>query len=605
MGLSTSKEASARPNRGSSDPGNRVLQPDARRPDNFFRADRILREELARRCSAPGLEWMSPRLDRLGVELATRMDALSLDAERYPPQLELRDLYGERQDRIVFHPAYEELKRIAVDSGMFRVKWAPEPRARFAGERHRLGFAAGALYAMGEAGLYCPLCMTDGVARILDRHAAPEDRERLLPRIATDAAEQLATGAMFLTEKAGGSDVGANRCWAEPVPEAQCPDPGPWNRLYGEKWFCSNASAEIVLALARSEADRPGTRGLGLYLIEPALPDGRPNPRHYLRLKDKLGVRSMASAEIELDGVWGKRIGAPDRGFAIMTEMINLSRLYNAVTAVSIARRAIVEAWMHLRHRVVFGRPALDHALVRERLAALGSRWLGEHYLLWHTIQCLDEADAASGTVQQAAAARLRLLTPMVKRSTAEFAVYATRECMELMGGIGYIEQGTLPKLHRDALVLPIWEGAGNIMLLDMLRALRSSDAADAILAEFGKHPDDARSLEEALAPLHSAFESEAADVSEEPASAQEPSPEALEWSSRPALEALTHRLQGILIRDAASASTRPVPWANTAAEWHAAQDRAALLSGAAALRAQAAFRPDVAALEGLMGWAF
>lgn len=591
------------------DPGNRVLDAGPDRPGNFFRADRILRVELARRCSNAGLSWMVPRLDRLGVELATRMDRLSLDADQHGPRLETRDLYGERQDRIAFHPAYAELKRIAVDSGMFRVKWAPEPRARFAGERHRLGFAAGALYAMGEAGLYCPLCMTDGVARILDRHAAPEDRDRLLPRIATDRADALATGAMFLTEKAGGSDVGANRCVAEPADAGQAPGAGPWSRLYGEKWFCSNASAEIVLALARSEAGLPGTRGLGIYLVEPELPDGRPNPRRYLRLKEKLGVRSMASAEIDLDGVWGKRLGDPDQGFAIMTDMINLSRLYNAVTAVAIARRAIVEAWMHLRRRTVFGKPAVEHALVRERLAALASRWLGEHYLVWHTIQTLDEADAgaAGGAVAQSAgkdgagaaqaAARLRLLTPMVKRSSAAFSVYATRECMELMGGLGYIEHGIMPKLHRDALVLPIWEGAGNIMLLDMLRALRKSDAAEAVVDAFGRNPEDRAALEAALAPLAKARK----DV------AVGDSPEALEWTSRPAFEALTRAVQRALIREAA-AQTSPAdvpegaPWAAEAGRWydvHAAD--ASGLEGA--LERKAAYRPDLSVLEHLLGW--
>jgi acyl-CoA dehydrogenase len=318
---------------GAGDPGNRVLEPGAPRSGNFFRSDRILRAELARRCTAAGLDWMAPRLDRLGLEGATCMDDLSRTADREGPRLESRDLYGERRERLVFHPAYDELKRIAVASGMFAVKWAPGARARFSREAHRLGFAAGQLYAMGEAGLYCPLCMTDGVARILDRHADPADRERLLPRVATADPEALATGAMFLTEKAGGSDVGANRCVAVPARPGEAPGPGDWARLHGEKWFCSNAGAEIVLALARSEAGLPGTRGLGLYLIEPALPDGRPNPRRYLRLKEKLGVRSMASAEIELDGVWGKRLGGPAEGFALMAEMINLSRLYNAVTA--------------------------------------------------------------------------------------------------------------------------------------------------------------------------------------------------------------------------------------------------------------------------------
>jgi acyl-CoA dehydrogenase len=552
---------------GAGDPGNRVLEPGAPRSGNFFRSDRILRAELARRCTAAGLDWMAPRLDRLGLEGATRMDDLSRTADREGPRLESRDLYGERRERLVFHPAYDELKRIAVASGMFAVKWAPGARARFSREAHRLGFAAGQLYAMGEAGLYCPLCMTDGVARILDRHADPADRERLLPRVATADPEALATGAMFLTEKAGGSDVGANRCVAVPARPGEAPGPGDWARLHGEKWFCSNAGAEIVLALARSEAGLPGTRGLGLYLIEPALPDGRPNPRRYLRLKEKLGVRSMASAEIELDGVWGKRLGGPAEGFALMAEMINLSRLYNAVTAVALARRAIVEAYTHLSARRVFGRQALEHALVRERLAHLGQRWLAEFLLVWEAIEALDRADAGDAT----AARLVRLLTPMVKRSSAEFAVYATREAMELMGGLGYIEDGVLPKLHRDALVLPIWEGAGNIMLLDMLRALDKADAGPVLLEAWAGRwtageRERATALLDALAGEHDRDRREAL--------------------SRPALEELTALAATGLVAEAAGAGH---------GSWAAV---------ALGLRREAPDGvPEVAAVEDLLGW--
>ena len=196
---------------------------------------------------------MEPRWHILGEALAGRMDALSLTADRNHPMLRSRNLYGQSIDELDFHPAYDELKSIAVHSGMFQVKWKPEWRKRFHGELHRLGFSAGLLYAMGEGGLYCPLCMTDGVARILDRFATPQDRERLLPHIWTDNPEMLFTGAMFLTEKSGGSDVGANRVRAVATrPEGiTASDDSAWYQLFGEKWFCSNAGAEIALALAR------------------------------------------------------------------------------------------------------------------------------------------------------------------------------------------------------------------------------------------------------------------------------------------------------------------------------------------------------------------
>lgn len=450
-----------------------VLSQQYRPSDNFYESDRIFRHYLSRRLSSEGAQFMEERLQRLGALAAGEMNALSLDADKQGPRLVKRNWLGETIDAVRFHPAYDTLKRIAVESGMFYVKWDPELRRRFQAERHRLGFSAGFLYAMSESGLYCPLCMTDGAARLIDRYADPADRERLLPHIATRQAEGLYTGAMFLTEKAGGSDVGANRVSAVPAE-------GDYYRLNGEKWFCSNASAEIIFALARTDPKVEGTRGLSIFLIEPTLPDGRRNPMNVVRLKEKLGVRSMASAEIILTDTLGKRVGAEGQGFKIMTDMINLSRLYNAVAAIAGARRALVEAYQFLKFRITFGRPALEHALIREKLTELGALHLANFYLTWRTIEALDEADNGDERERHL----VRLLTPMTKKFTAETGVYLIRESMELMGGIGYIEDGVVPKILRDALVLPIWEGAGNIMVLDMLRASAKSQGLQVLREE-------------------------------------------------------------------------------------------------------------------------
>ncbi len=452
---------------------NQVLSGDYRPSTNFYRSDRILQHLLWRLLSQEGLSFLQDYLHFTGEQAAGPMNALSLAADKNGPTLVKRNWLGEDIDEIHFHPAYEALTRIAVDSGMFYVKWAPELRQRFGEERHRMGFGPGFLYAMSESGLYCPLCMTDGAARLIDRYCTDSDRERLLPRIYTQDHRQLYTGAMFLTEKAGGSDVGANLVMATPNRDG-------YYRLTGEKWFCSNANAEIIFALARTENSRPGTRGLSIFLIEPNLPDGRRNPMHIVRLKDKLGVRSMASAEILLQKTLGKRVGDEGNGFRIMTDMINLSRLYNAVAATAAMRRALVEAYQFLTYRRTFGKSALEHALIRDKLTEIGARSLAETYLTWRTIETLDQADGGDETARH----RLRLLTPMVKKSSAETGVYVIRECMELMGGMGYIEDGVLPKLMRDAMVLPIWEGAGNIIVLDMLRATQKSDGLDAIIKD-------------------------------------------------------------------------------------------------------------------------
>jgi len=544
------------------DPQNRVLAADARRSADFFADDAILQHLFRTRISPEGQAWMQPRWSRLGAELAGPMDRLSLTADQQGPVLRTRNLYGEAlepAEELEFHPAYAELLAIAVRSGMFRVKWEPALRARFSGEGHRLGFSAGLLYAMGEAGLYCPLCMTDGVARILDRFGSDDDKARLLPHIYTELPEELYTGAMFLTEKSGGSDVGANRVRAERELALSLRDNEPpeaaWYRLYGEKWFCSNAGAELALALARTDEAVPGTRGLSIFLLEPHGPDGLPNPRQVLRLKEKLGVRSMASAELLLTGTWGRRLGQEGQGFAIMAEMINLSRLYNAVTAVALTRRALREAWFFLRHRKSFGKTALEHPLVRERLDRLSAGWLGELLLCWRAIEALDNADA--GDEQEAALARL--LTPMVKRSSAAFSVYAIRECMELMGGLGYIEDGVMPKMLRDANVLPIWEGAGNIMLLDMLRALQKAAPAQ------GWRGVWQQMLASADAPASWQMRADALWTNLEGLGQLDR--EAAEFQSRALLESLTELTQACLLlrsRDLQSST-----WVDPAVAWY------------------------------------
>lgn len=177
---------------------------------NFWKSDQVLQHFVSATFSAEGAAYMEDKWDRLGQQAATRMDSLSQLADKNPPELIKRNQWGETLNEIRFHPAYNTLTEIAVASEMFRVKWEPELRSRFEKERHRLGFVSDFLFNMSEGGLPCPLCMTDGAARLIDRYCEPEDRERLLRHIYTDSADELYTGAMFLAEKAGGSDVGAN-----------------------------------------------------------------------------------------------------------------------------------------------------------------------------------------------------------------------------------------------------------------------------------------------------------------------------------------------------------------------------------------------------------
>jgi acyl-CoA dehydrogenase len=456
---------------------NRVLNSDAYTSSNFYLSDLVLQHFLSREISVVGLSYMHDKLMEVGAAAATAMNPLSLMADKNPPILVKRNFYGEEINEIQFHPAYQKLKKIAVESEMFHVKWDQILRQNFQEERHVLGFSSSYIYAMSECGLFCPLCMTDGVARIIDRYCTEEDKERLLPHIATNNVEELYTGAMFLTEKTGGSDVGANMVTATHIKDS-------YYHLNGEKWFCSNANAELIFALARTNPEIKGTKGLSIFLIEKQKPDGSKNDLGYIRIKDKLGVRSMASAECMLDNTVGKLVGEEGQGFKIMLEMISLSRLYNAVGAIATMRRALIEAYQFLSFRAIFGSNALEHPLIRTKLTELAALSHANFYLTWRAIKALDAADNGDETEKELC----RLLTPMAKKCTAAAAVYSIRESMELMGGMGYIEDGVIPKTMRDAMVLPIWEGSGNIIILDMLRAIYKSKGLQIMSAEITKN---------------------------------------------------------------------------------------------------------------------
>ena len=455
---------------------NRVLDKAFKVSTNFYHSDKILRNYFKNAVSKQGFDYMQDKLEYIGREAAGPMNDLSLQADKHGPTLVKRDFLGNNINEIKFHPAYWELMKAAVKSEMFRVKWEPALNKKFTAEKQRLGFASGYLYAMSESGQYCPLCMTDGVARLIDLFCTEEDKARLMPHIYTDKAEELYTGAMFLTEKTGGSDVGAS------ITVARYHEDKTY-LLNGEKWFCSNANAELIFALARTDNDVKGTRGLSIFLLEKYLPNGQKNPVDVIRLKDKLGVRSMASAECTLTDTVGLMVGNEFEGFKVMVEMISLSRLYNSVAALSASRRALIEAYQFLSHRNMFGKNALQHALIRTKLTELGALNLANFYLVWKAIHLLDLADAGNEKEAQL----FRLVNPMTKKWSAEMGVYITRESMELMGGLGYIEDGVMPKIMRDIMVLPIWEGSGNVIILDMLRAHSKSKGFEVMCDEINR----------------------------------------------------------------------------------------------------------------------
>lgn len=445
-----------------------------------------LRGILKRKLSSSDLEWARPFLEAMGETASRVVEPLAARADVESPRLETHDARGERVDRIVYHPAYREMEGVAYGSGMIAIKYERESLASHPDAVQLVGFALGYLFAMAEMGLYCPVCMTDGVARILSMFGGRERFGSVIDRLASRDAGERWTGGMFLTEKVGGSDVGANETVAAKTADG-------W-RVSGEKWFCSNVDASAVLVTARPDGAAKGTRGLRTFLVTPRTAPGV----RIERIKEKLGVRSMPTGEVTFD-----RTPAEDVGdFTAMTEMLNLSRLYNSIAAVAVMGRAAREARHYIERRRAFGRAVVEHPLARETLLDIEAEHRGAVHMTFEVVDLIGREDRGDEEAKQLR----RFLTPMVKAVTGKLAVPVVSECMELIGGNAYIEESPLPRLLRDAQVLPIWEGTTNILALDTVRAIRKSGGHRLVLDRIRKVlPDDAAALESSLASLDEA----------------------------------------------------------------------------------------------------
>jgi alkylation response protein AidB-like acyl-CoA dehydrogenase len=442
---------------------------------NFYDADPYLRFLLARRLPSEERAVGAKLLGEMGALVGTVIEDLAAEADKQTPTLRQRNKRGERVDEIVPSRAYRELERLLY--GRFGLA-ALALRPGVAGLPGRasllLNDALVYVAAEGETGLFCPLGMTRALARTLERFASPEIQARYLPRLTATDVEQLYTGAMFMTEKQSGSDLGITVTTAHPSTS----HPGMWE-LDGEKWFCSNAGAHLILTLARPEGAAAGTRGLGLYLVPRELPDGTRNPYRIERLKDKLGMRSFASGEVTFTATLAYQIGGPGQGWHQMTEMLNVTRLGCAGISAALTRRSFVEALAHARGRVAFGRPLAEAPLMRELLLDLLLDADAFAALYFEGVAQLQAADAGDERARRVA----RALTPLAKYHVSEEAQRAVAVGMEVRGGNAYIEDWPNARLLRDVHVHAIWEGTGVISALDVTRALAREAVGEALFA--------------------------------------------------------------------------------------------------------------------------
>ncbi|WP_461349593.1 acyl-CoA dehydrogenase family protein [Bradyrhizobium sp. USDA 4451] len=467
------------------DPKTSASQPGLLAPDttgmNFYRADPALSDLLKLHLPEALFRHIEPHLDRLGGLAGGTLDEYARLADRHTPVLHQRDKFGRDVQTIEYHPAYRELEKAAF--GEFGIH-ALSLRKGIMGwpdkypvvAKHAFTF----LFNQTEFGMGCPINVTDGCAKLLANFGSEALKAKYLDGLTQTDMSKLTQGGQFMTEKEGGSDVGTLTTRA--VQE------GDHWRLYGEKWFCSNADAKVVMLLARPEGAGPGTKGVGLFLMPRFLDDGSQNHYRIVRLKDKLGTRSMASGEIKFDGAIAYAVGKLDRGFVQMAEMVNSSRLSNGVKSTALMRRAWHDAITVARGRVVFGQRIIDLPLARRQLMKIMLPTEQALSMSFLTADALDRAEAGS----QDAAALLRILTPTLKFRATRDARKVCGDAMEMRGGIGYIEEFVTPRLLRDAHLGSIWEGTGNIVAIDALkRAVGRHGADHALAADLHARLDD------------------------------------------------------------------------------------------------------------------
>jgi len=446
-----------------------------------------------------GAGWAAAGLHELGTlaGAAATQDQARL-ANEHPPLLRTHDRYGHRIDEVEFHPAWHQLMTVAVSHGLHAAPWADAtPGAHVA---RAAGFY---VWTQAEAGHGCPISMTYAAVPALRREPGLAGQfEPLLASAAYDpglripAAKSGLLAGMAMTEKQGGSDVRAGTTRAVPTV-------GGEYLLTGHKWFCSAPMSDLFLVLAQAQ------EGLTCFLLPRVLPDGSRNAMHIQRLKDKLGNRSNASAEVEYDGALAWRVGEPGRGVSTIIEMVSATRLDCVLGSAATIRQACVAAVHHAAYRRAFGRTLLSQPLMTSVLADLALEAEAATTLAMRLAGAADRA--ARGDAAEAAL--LRLALPAVKFWVCKRTPVVTGEALECLGGNGYVEESGMPRLYRDAPLNSVWEGSGNVAALDVLRALsRSADPADTLLAEADRAAGADWRLDQAIGALRQVLKDARAD---------------------------------------------------------------------------------------------
>jgi putative acyl-CoA dehydrogenase len=447
---------------------------------NLFEADAPLREALEREGGA----WAHDLVHELG-RLAGTDEAIEwgFQANSNPPKLRTHDRFGDRIDEVEFHPAWHRLMEVAIGHGLHAMPWRePRPGA------HAARAAAFYIWSQVEGGHGCPVSMTYAAVPALRNQPEVssqwEPRMKTLdydPGLRTPSSKRGVLVGMAMTEKQGGSDVRANTTRAIPTGAG---GPGGEHLLTGHKWFCSAPMCDAFLVLAQAPS------GLSCFLLPRVLPDGSRNGFRIQRLKDKLGNRSNASSEIELESAMAWMVGEEGKGVRTIIDMVNHTRLDCIVGSASLMRQAVAQATHHAAHRSAFGRLLSEQPLMENVLADLAIESEAT------TVLMMRLAGAFDRTSDPAEAHFRRLALAVGKYWTCKRAIALVAEALECLGGNGYVEESIMPRLYREAPLNSIWEGSGNVNALDVLRAMsREPESVTAFMSEV----DEARGTEPRL----------------------------------------------------------------------------------------------------------
>ena len=434
---------------------------------NQYEDDRVLRSVLARVCPPEMLREIEPSLLEMGRLAGGELYQLQLADRLNEPRLTQWDAWGNRVDRIELTPLWRVAERIAAEHGVVATAYE-----RKHGALSRVHQCALAYLFTPSTDIYsCPLAMTDGAARTLLASGNQQLIDRAVPHLITREPSEFWTAGQWMTELTGGSDVGLSETIAKPGANAR------EFRLYGRKWFTSAISSQIALTLARPEGNPPGGRGLALFYLETRDEQGRPRNIEINRLKDKLGTRKVPTAELTLNGTPAQLVLGTTDGVRNIAPLLNITRLWNGISSVALMRRALALAFDYAGKRVAFGSTLAEKPLHMDTLLGLQAEGEAAFHLAFYVAELTGRSE--TGESDERDAWLLRLLTPVMKLTTAKQAVSVASEVLESFGGAGYVEDTGLPVLLRDAQVLPIWEGTTNVLSLDTLRALGGADSLE------------------------------------------------------------------------------------------------------------------------------